>query len=94
VLFNSILKGNSFDIVYALADSKQTIKHSGISGGIFRGGGEGRPFYGEREGGTPFFSQEKENIDILGNFEHFVAQKVHKYSKIAQDTLLGSFLAT
>jgi hypothetical protein len=36
--------------------------HSGILGGV--------------RGGTPFSSQEKENIYILGNFEHFVAQKV------------------
>jgi hypothetical protein len=27
-------------------------------------------------GGTPFFSQEIENIDLLGYFEHFLAQKV------------------
>jgi hypothetical protein len=42
-----------------------------------------QPFSGERVGGYPFFSQEKENIDILGNFGHLVAQKVLKYSKIA-----------
>jgi hypothetical protein len=27
-----------------------------------------------RGGGTPFFSQEKENIDSLGNFGQLVAQ--------------------
>jgi hypothetical protein len=32
-------------------------------------------------GGTPFFSQEKENIFIFDNFGHFVAQKVFKYQK-------------
>jgi hypothetical protein len=46
-----------------------------------------RPFSGEKV----FFSQEKENIDILGNFGHFVSQKVFKYSKITQNSLLGSF---
>jgi hypothetical protein len=51
----------------------------------------GQPFSGERVAGTPFFSQEKENIYILGNFGHFGAQKVLKYSKIAQNSLLGSF---
>jgi hypothetical protein len=50
----------------------------------------GRPFFGERVWGNPFFSQEKENIDILGNFGHFVAQKVPKYSKIVQNSVLGS----
>jgi hypothetical protein len=44
----------------------------------------GRPFF-------PFFSREKENIDILGNLWHFVAKKMPKYSKIAQNSLLGSF---
>jgi hypothetical protein len=35
-----------------------------------------------------FFSLQKEIIDILsGNFGHFVAQKVSKYSKIAQNSL-------
>jgi hypothetical protein len=41
-------------------------------------------------GGTPFFRQKKENIDILGNLGHFVFQKVPKYSKIAQ--ILVDFL--
>jgi hypothetical protein len=51
----------------------------------------GRPFSGEWVGGHPFFSQEKEKIDNLGKFWHFVAQKVPYYSKIAQNSLLGSF---
>jgi hypothetical protein len=33
--------------------------------------------------------QEKENIDISGNFEHFVAQKVPKYSKNRSRQSLG-----
>jgi hypothetical protein len=49
-------------------------------------------FWRKGGGGVPsFFSQEKENIDIFGNFGHFVAQKVPKYSKIVQNSLLGSF---
>jgi hypothetical protein len=38
--------------------------------GVMTGLGGCRPFSGERVGGTPFFSQEKENIDILGDFGH------------------------
>jgi hypothetical protein len=48
----------------------------------FRGGmkgwGESAFFWRKGRGGTPFFSQGIENIDILG---YFVAQKVTKYSK-------------
>jgi hypothetical protein len=51
----------------------------------------GRPFPGERVGGSPFFCQEIESIDILGYFGPFVAQKVTKYSKIARNSLLESF---
>jgi hypothetical protein len=51
----------------------------------------GWPFSGERVGGYPFFSQEKEKIDILGNFGYLVVQKVPKYSNIAQNSILGSF---
>jgi hypothetical protein len=61
-------------------------------GGYERVGGcWGRPISDERVGGYPCFGQEKENIDILGNCGHFVAQKVSKYSKIAQSSLLRSF---
>jgi hypothetical protein len=59
----------------------------------FKGGMEGeggRPFSGERVGGYPFFIREKENIDILGTFVHVVSQKVPKYSKIAQNSLLAN----
>jgi hypothetical protein len=57
-----------------------------------KGWGGSRPFYGERVGGgTPFFSQEMKNIDILGNFGHFVAQNVPRYLNIAQNSLFGSF---
>jgi hypothetical protein len=36
-------------------------------------------FFQEKgSGGTPSFSQEKENSDILGNFGYFVAQKLPK----------------
>jgi hypothetical protein len=48
-------------------------------------------FSSEREGVYPSFNQEKENIDILCNFGHFGARKVSKYSKIAKNSLLGSF---
>jgi hypothetical protein len=40
-------------------------------------------------GAYPFFSQEKENIDILSNFGHLVAQKVLKYSKIVHKKSFG-----
>jgi hypothetical protein len=51
----------------------------------------GRPFSGKKDrGGTPFLAK-KENIYILGNFGDFVAQKVPKYSKIALNSLFGSF---
>jgi hypothetical protein len=62
--------------------------------GAFLGGIKGVggwPCSCERVVGTPFFSQEIENINILGYFGHFVAQKVTKYSKIAQNSLLESF---
>jgi hypothetical protein len=52
----------------------------------------GRPFSGERIGGTLFFRQEKENIDIFGHFGHFVSLKVPKYSKIAYNSPLGVVL--
>jgi hypothetical protein len=61
----------------------------------FLGGmkGRGGSFYGERVGGaTPLFIQEKVNIAILGNFGYFVAQKVPKYFKITQNSLLGVVL--
>jgi hypothetical protein len=35
----------------------------------------GGHFRRKGRGGAPFFSQETETIDILGNFGHFVAQK-------------------
>jgi hypothetical protein len=43
---------------------------------LFRGIGKGGVsvfFCRKGRGGTPFFIHEKENIDILGNFGHFVA---------------------
>jgi hypothetical protein len=52
----------------------------------------GRPFSGERVGGGTLFSARRKKIlifqVILGLF---VAQKVPKESKIAQNSLLGSF---
>jgi hypothetical protein len=39
----------------------------------------------------PFFQTGEQNIDIEGNIGPLVAQKVLKYSKIAQISLLGSF---
>jgi hypothetical protein len=41
--------------------------------------------------GYPFFQPGERNIDILGDFDHFVSQKVPKYPKIAQNSRLWSF---
>jgi hypothetical protein len=62
------------------------VGYRGVSGGmaLFRVGMKGW-------GGRPFSSQEKENIYYLGNFGHFAASKVLKYSEIAQNSLMGSF---
>jgi hypothetical protein len=38
----------------------------------------GRHFSAEREGGYSFFQPGEKNIDIVGNFGHFVAQKMLK----------------
>jgi hypothetical protein len=52
-------------------------REGGLGGyGPFKGGMKGGGsalFRRKGRGGTPFFSQENENIDILGNFGHFVA---------------------
>jgi hypothetical protein len=50
-----------------------------------------RTFSGKRVGEYPFFSKEKNCIYMFGNFGHFVSQKVLKYSKIAQNSILGRF---
>jgi hypothetical protein len=63
-----------------------------LLGGYERVGGSAF-FRRKGRGETPFFIQEKENIYIFGSFGHFVAQKVPKYSKMAQNSLLGSFLS-
>jgi hypothetical protein len=57
--------------------------------GVIKGGVSA--FFCRKGRGYPFFSQEQEIIDILGDFGHFVAQKVPNYSKIVQNGLLGSF---
>jgi hypothetical protein len=49
----------------------------------------GSAFFQRRGRGVPFFSARiEENTDILGNFGHFVAQKV---PKIAQTAFWGRF---
>jgi hypothetical protein len=61
-----------------------------FSGGM-KGCGWGSAFFWRKGRGYPFFSQEKENIDILGDFGHFVAQKEPIYLQIAQNSLLRLF---
>jgi hypothetical protein len=69
---------------------KRVSSHSGIWRGEegydqFKGG----LFQAKGSGDTPFFCQEKENTDILADFEHFEAQKVPKKLKICTKQLFG-----
>jgi hypothetical protein len=55
----------------------------------------GQSFPAKGSVGTPFFSKKIKNIDILGNFGHFVAENenVPKSKKIAQN-LFNVIIAT
>jgi hypothetical protein len=51
----------------------------------------GQPFSGERVGGTPVSARRKKIFTFQVTLGTFVAQKVPKDSKIAQNSPLGSF---